>query len=69
VRLPQRFIAPRPLRLAVERALGDEAMKATARELAAWAADRDPAGQAAMLVEGLLRKAVSATGATVALAR
>ena len=40
VRLPRRFISPRPLRLAVERALGEPAIRARARELAAWAAAR-----------------------------
>jgi UDP:flavonoid glycosyltransferase YjiC (YdhE family) len=53
VRLPRRFIAPRPLRLAVERALGDPAIGARARELAAWSAAHDPAGTAAALVERL----------------
>ena len=51
VRVPRRFVAAGPLRLAVRRALGDVAMRARARELAAWAAGRDPAGRAAELVE------------------
>ncbi len=53
VRLPQRFIAARPLRLAVERALADDSMRRRAEELAAWAAARDPADAAARLVEHL----------------
>jgi UDP:flavonoid glycosyltransferase YjiC (YdhE family) len=53
VRLPRRFIAPRPLRLAVERALDDSAIHARARELAAWWALHDPADTAAGLVEAL----------------
>ncbi len=53
VRLPRRFVAPRALRLAVERALGDARDPARARELAGWAAAHDPAGTAAALVERL----------------
>ena len=51
VRLPGRFVAPGPLRLAVRRALGDGAMRARAGELAAWSAGHDSAGRAAELVE------------------
>jgi UDP:flavonoid glycosyltransferase YjiC (YdhE family) len=53
VRLPRRFISPRPLRLAVERALENPAIRARARELAAWSAAHDPADAAAALVERL----------------
>ncbi len=53
VRLPRRFVSPRPLRLAVERALADTSIRQRAGELAAWAADRDPADRAAALVERL----------------
>jgi UDP:flavonoid glycosyltransferase YjiC (YdhE family) len=53
VRIPRRFIAPRPLRLAVERALEDGAIRARAGELAAWSATRNPADTAAALVERL----------------
>ncbi len=53
VRLPRRFISPRPLRLAVERALDDPAIRARARELAAWWEGNDPADTAAGLVESL----------------
>jgi len=53
VRLPRRFIAPRPLRLAVERALDDPTIRACARELAAWWEANDPADAAAELVESL----------------
>ena len=35
VRLPRRFVAPRPLRLAVERALAEPSIRARARELGA----------------------------------
>ncbi len=53
VRIPRRFIAPRPLRLAVERALEDPSIHARARELAAWCALHDSADAAAGLVETL----------------
>ncbi len=53
VRLPRRFISPRPLRLAVERALDDPAIRIRARELAAWWEGNDPADTAAGLVESL----------------
>jgi UDP:flavonoid glycosyltransferase YjiC (YdhE family) len=56
VRLPRRFVSPRPLRLAVERALGDRAMRATARGLGDWANAHDPGGQAAQLVEDLVER-------------
>lgn len=51
VRLPRRFISPRPLRLAVERALADSSLRMRAREVAAWYEANDPAGHAASLVE------------------
>jgi MGT family glycosyltransferase len=54
VRLPRRFIAPRPLRLAVERALEDPAIRARARELSAWSAAHESADTAAALVERLV---------------
>ena len=53
VRVPRRYARAAPLRLAVRRALHDEAMRARARELQAWASDRSPAGRAADLVEEL----------------
>lgn len=53
VRLPRRFISPRPVRLAVERALDDPGIRARARELAAWWETHDPADAAAGLVESL----------------
>jgi UDP:flavonoid glycosyltransferase YjiC (YdhE family) len=53
VRLPRRFIAARPLRLAVERALADDAMRRRAQELAAWRDAHDGADTAAQLVERL----------------
>jgi MGT family glycosyltransferase len=53
VRLPRRFVTPRVLRLAVERALADEAIRARARELAGWSREHDAGVVAARLVEGL----------------
>ncbi len=53
VRLPRRFLSPRALRLAVERALGDPAIRARARELAAWQRSNDAGARAAELVEQL----------------
>jgi UDP:flavonoid glycosyltransferase YjiC (YdhE family) len=55
VRLPRRFVSPRPLRLAVERALGDDSIRARARELGEWAAAHDAGALASELVEGLVR--------------
>jgi MGT family glycosyltransferase len=53
VRVPRRFVTPRVLGLAVERALGDGAMRARARELAVWAREHDAGAAAARLVERL----------------
>jgi UDP:flavonoid glycosyltransferase YjiC (YdhE family) len=53
VRVPRRFVTPRVLRLAVERALGDRAIGERARELAEWAHGHDAGVTAARLVEGL----------------
>ncbi|HZL48413.1 MAG TPA: nucleotide disphospho-sugar-binding domain-containing protein, partial [Solirubrobacteraceae bacterium] len=53
VRVPRRFVSPRPLRLAVERALGEPSIRGRARELAAWAGSHDAGVAAAVLVEDL----------------
>ncbi len=53
VRIPRRLLGPRSVRLAVERALGEPELRASARELADWLALSDPAAYAAKLVEGL----------------
>jgi UDP:flavonoid glycosyltransferase YjiC (YdhE family) len=53
VRVPRRFLSPRVLKLAVERALGDPSIRARARELADWARGHDAGEAAARLVEGL----------------
>jgi UDP:flavonoid glycosyltransferase YjiC (YdhE family) len=60
VRLPRRFAGPRPARLAVQRALGEPALRERARELAAWSAGHDPADRAAALVEALASRGSSA---------
>lgn len=51
VRLPGRFVSPAGVRLAVERALADPALRANARSVAAWAAEHDGPTRAAQLVE------------------
>ena len=53
VRIPRRFLSPRTLRLAVERALGESSIRARAQEIATWSRAHDPALTAAQLVEGL----------------
>lgn len=53
VRVPRRFVSARPLRLAVERVLGEPAIRARARELAGWAERHDAGAAAALLVERL----------------
>jgi MGT family glycosyltransferase len=54
VRVPRRFVTPRVLRLAVERALGDPAIRSSAQELAGWFASHDAGAAAAMRVEDLV---------------
>jgi UDP:flavonoid glycosyltransferase YjiC (YdhE family) len=51
VRLPRRFVSPRTVRLAVERALAEPPIRARARELARWSAAHDAGAAAAELVE------------------
>jgi UDP:flavonoid glycosyltransferase YjiC (YdhE family) len=53
VRLPWRLLTPATVRLAVRRALADQALTRRARALASWAARNDGAGVAADLVEEL----------------
>jgi len=56
VRLPWRFVSPRPLRLAVERALSEPSIRTQANDLAAWATANDPGAIAAALVERLAQR-------------
>jgi UDP:flavonoid glycosyltransferase YjiC (YdhE family) len=53
VRVPRRLCAPRPVRLAVERALAEPRLREGARELAAWSREHDPPARAAELIETL----------------
>jgi MGT family glycosyltransferase len=53
VRVPRRFVSPRSIRLAVERALGEPAIRAQAREMGVWGSTHDPGMAAARLVEQL----------------
>jgi UDP:flavonoid glycosyltransferase YjiC (YdhE family) len=60
VRLPRRFVSPRPLRLAVERALYEPPIRDRARALGAWASSHDAGSTAAELLEGLVAARVAA---------
>ncbi len=51
VRLPDRFLSPTTLRLAVEKALADPRLRANARTAATWAREHDGPARAAELVE------------------
>lgn len=51
VRLPRRWLGPRSVRLAVERALANPAIRTRARAVAAWAAEHDGAETAARELE------------------
>ena len=53
IRVPRRFVTPRLLRLAVERALGEPAIRERAREIKRWVAGHDSGAAAAQLVEQL----------------
>jgi UDP:flavonoid glycosyltransferase YjiC (YdhE family) len=64
VRVPGRFTSPRPLRLAVERALEDRSIRARAGELASWAAAHDPPDTAAALVERMASTAPTGAAGT-----
>jgi UDP:flavonoid glycosyltransferase YjiC (YdhE family) len=65
VRVPQRFTRPRPIRLAVRRALGDPSIRDRARELAEWARVNDPGATAAKLIERLAERRRSAVASAV----
>ena len=53
VRLPRRFLAPHPLRLAVERALAEPEIRSRARDFEAWMQAHDPGRSASELIEML----------------
>jgi UDP:flavonoid glycosyltransferase YjiC (YdhE family) len=61
VRVPRRLCRPAPVRLAVQRALAEPALRERARALAGWYADHDPPARAADLVEALARRSVRRT--------
>jgi UDP:flavonoid glycosyltransferase YjiC (YdhE family) len=60
VRLPRRFAGARPVRLAVQRALGEPALRERARKLGVWSSAQDAADRAAALVESLAIRVSSA---------
>jgi UDP:flavonoid glycosyltransferase YjiC (YdhE family) len=62
VRLPRRFISPRPLRHAVEHALGEPSIRTRARELAAWSTTHDAGAEASALIERLVASEDSGGG-------
>ncbi|MGA9285533.1 MAG: nucleotide disphospho-sugar-binding domain-containing protein [Solirubrobacteraceae bacterium] len=53
VRLPRRFISPRPLRQAVEQTISEPLIRTHAQALATWAATHDAGSRAATLIERL----------------
>jgi UDP:flavonoid glycosyltransferase YjiC (YdhE family) len=53
VRLPRRFVTPRGVRLAVERALDEPSIRSRAQEIATWSAGHDAGARAASLIERL----------------
>ena len=61
VRVPRRFVTPRVIRLAVQRALDDSAMRSRARELGAWAAAHDAGTAAGELIEALAAASTAAS--------
>ena len=61
VRVPRRFAYPRPLRMAVERALDQPSIRARAGKLAEWMAAHDPGATAAALVERLALRGPAAS--------
>jgi UDP:flavonoid glycosyltransferase YjiC (YdhE family) len=65
VRLPRRFISPRAVHLAVERALSDQAIGPCARELGRWAQQHDSAARASWLVERLIERSAGRNSAPV----
>lgn len=56
VRVPRRFVSPRPIQLAVARVLGDPSIARRAKDLESWAAAHEPGRAAAELVEQLARR-------------
>jgi MGT family glycosyltransferase len=53
LRLPRRFVSPRPIRRAVERVIGDESIRRRAHDFGDWSTKHAAGARAAALVEGL----------------
>jgi UDP:flavonoid glycosyltransferase YjiC (YdhE family) len=60
VRVPRRLCGPRPIGLAVERALSSPSMRERAGELAAWWRSHDPPARASELIEDLVARGARA---------
>ncbi len=54
LRVPRRFISPRPIRRAVEGVIADESIRERVRSLAAWSQSHDAGARAGQLVERLV---------------
>ena len=61
VRIPRRFINARTVRLAVERAIAEPAIRERARQIAHWSGEHDPGAAAAVLLEELAGASVQLT--------
>jgi UDP:flavonoid glycosyltransferase YjiC (YdhE family) len=61
VRVPRRLCAPRPVALAVERALTEPRLRERARSLASWAVSHEPGARAADLIEALAARSIRHT--------
>ncbi|HTY96934.1 MAG TPA: nucleotide disphospho-sugar-binding domain-containing protein [Solirubrobacteraceae bacterium] len=59
VRIPQRLLGPRSVRVGVERILGDRSIAERSREMAAWSAHHDSGRAAAELLESMPAPAAS----------
>ncbi len=53
LRLPTRFVSPRPIRVALERLVTDEQIRRRASELARWSSTHDPGRRASEILESL----------------
>ena len=57
MRLPRRFVAPRPIRRAVEQVIADQSIRQRARSFAAWSSTHDAGTRASELIEALAQGA------------
>jgi MGT family glycosyltransferase len=53
LRVPRRFISPRPIRRAVEGVIADRSIRERVRSMAAWSQTHDASARAGELIEGL----------------